>query len=192
MPDKGLSMNSDTPAAPVPELVTDRTLMRGHRLSDFQASANMWADLQVVRHITGSPSSGAESWSRLLRHIGHWHALGFGYWVVEDRQTGEFLGEVGFADYRREIAPPLTGPEIGWVMAVPAHGKGLASEAVAAAVHWGDDNLGAQKTTCIIAPEHGASIRIAEKMGYSETLRTTFMAQPTIVLERTRLLRPQD
>lgn len=183
-------MYADQPNNLVPELTTERTLMRGQRLSDFQASAEMWADLQVVQYITGRPSSEAESWSRLLRHIGHWQALGFGYWVVEDRQTGIFLGEVGFADYRRDLEPALNGPEIGWVMTASVHGRGLASEAVAAAVQWGDNILKAEKTTCIIAPGHAASIRIAQKMGYNETMRTTYMEQPTLVMERLRFGAP--
>ena len=50
-----------------------------------------------------------------MRYSGHWAILGFGYWVVRDTQSGRFLGEVGFADYHREIEPSLHGtPEIGW------------------------------------------------------------------------------
>lgn len=171
----------------VPRLVTERTMLRGHRLDDFDASAQMWADLSVVRRISGRPSTRAESWSRLLRHIGHWRALGFGYWVVEDRRSGAFLGEVGFADYRRDIDPPLDGiPDIGWVLTVAAHGRGLASETAAAAVRWGDDNLAADKTVCIMAPDHAASIRVAEKTGYREAGTATYMDEPTLVMERPR------
>jgi hypothetical protein len=36
-------MHADQPADPVPELTTERTLMRGHRMDDFQASAEMWS-----------------------------------------------------------------------------------------------------------------------------------------------------
>jgi len=171
----------------VPTLETARMVMRGHRLSDFDASAGMWADLAVVRRITGRPSTRPEAWSRLLRHIGHWKALGFGYWVVEDRQTGDFLGEVGFADYKRDIQPPMEGiPEIGWVLAVSAHGRGLATEAVAAAVRWGDENLDAEKTACIMAPDHAASVRVAGKSGYREAGLATYMGEPTLIMERPR------
>jgi len=149
----------------------------------------MWADPCVVRYISGKPLTREDSWSRLLRYVGHWKLLGFGYWVVEDQQTGAFLGEVGFADFRREIEPSLEGtPEIGWVMATQAHGRGLATEAVTAAVAWGDVNLEAEKTACLVAPEHTASIRVAKKNGYSETLQTTYKGKPTLVMERNRHL----
>jgi RimJ/RimL family protein N-acetyltransferase len=180
-------MRAEPPDENVPRLETARTLMRGHRLSDFDACAAMWADQSVVRYITGRPSTRAEAWSRLLRHIGHWRALGFGYWVVEDCQTGEFLGEVGFADYKRDIDPPMEGvPEIGWVLAVAAQGRGLASEAAAAAVQWADRNLTAEKTACIMDPQHEASVRVARKNGYFEARTATFMGEPTLVMERLR------
>src|SRR5271166_6376740 len=101
----------------VPILETERLTLRGHRLDDFPASAAMWADPVVTRHFGRKPFSEEESWTRLLRYAGHWDFLGFGYWVVQDKAAGTFVGEVGFADYKREIEPPLTGiPEIGWVL----------------------------------------------------------------------------
>jgi RimJ/RimL family protein N-acetyltransferase len=174
-------------AGTVPRLETARTVMRGHTIGDFEASARMWSDLEVVRKISGRPSSREESWSRLLRHIGHWQALGFGYWLVEDRGTGEFLGEVGFADYRRGIEPPPGGlPEIGWVMCVAAQGRGLGSEAVAAAVRWADEQLTFAKTVCFMLPDHDASIRIAEKCGYRESGPARYRDVDVLVMERPR------
>ena len=90
-----------------PVLKTDRLILRPHRVEDFDVSAAMWADPDVVRYVTGAPSARPLSWGRLLRYIGHWQALGFGYWVVETRDDGRFLGEVGFADHRRDIEPSL-------------------------------------------------------------------------------------
>src|ERR1700728_3292085 len=101
---------------PVPVLETERLRLRGHRLDDFTACAAMWADPVVTRHIGGKPFSEEESWSRLLRYAGHWALLGFGYWVVEEKATGNFAGEIGFANYKRNLEPKLEDmPEIGWV-----------------------------------------------------------------------------
>lgn len=53
------------------------------------------------------------SWD-VSRYAGQWSLLGYGYWVVEDKRTGRFAGEVGFADFKRVIEPSLDGvPEIG-------------------------------------------------------------------------------
>ena len=115
----------------VPALKTERLTLRGHRLDDFAHCAAMWADPLVTRYIGGKPLTEEECWSRLLRYVGHWAWLGFGYWVAEERATGELVGEIGFADHKRDLEPSLKGvPEIGWVLASHAHGRGYATEAI--------------------------------------------------------------
>jgi RimJ/RimL family protein N-acetyltransferase len=170
---------------PVPVLETERLRLRGHRVDDFAACAEMWADPVVTRHIGGQPLSEEESWNRLLRYAGHWALLGFGYWAVEEKATGAFVGEVGFANWKRNLEPSLQAtPEIGWVFASPSHGKGYATEAVRAAVAWGEEHFGASATACIIDPENLRSIRVAEKCGYRKLQMTTYKGQPTIVFVR--------
>lgn len=167
------------------EILTKRTRMRRHSIADFDHSAALWSDPDVVRYISGKPSTRAESWSRLLRYIGHWQALSFGYWVVEDCLTGQFLGEVGLADYKRDMTPSLEPwPEIGWVLDTHAHGRGLASEAVAAVLEWSDTNLAAERTVCIIDPEHPASLRVAAKNGFVERCTGEIGGSPVVVMER--------
>lgn len=172
-------------AIAVPVLTTDRLVLRGHRLDDFDASRAMWGDPEVCRFIGGHVQSAEDVWSRLLRYAGHWAMLGFGYWLVEDRSSGKFVGEVGFADFNRAIDPPFNGaPEMGWALSPAAQGKGMASEAVAAATAWGDSRFGSARTVCLIAPENTPSIRVAEKAGYREYARATYKGSPTVLFER--------
>jgi RimJ/RimL family protein N-acetyltransferase len=167
------------PPGDVPVLATERLILRGHRLEDFVHSAAMWADPEVTRHTTGKPLTEEECWSRLLRYVGHWALLGFGYWVVEEKATGNFIGEVGFADYKRDLQPPLNGmPESGWILAPQAHGKGFATEALRAALKWGDEHFASSPTACIIAPENLASVRVALKCGYAEVQPAIYKAKP--------------
>jgi RimJ/RimL family protein N-acetyltransferase len=168
-----------------PRIETARLTLRGHRLDDFADSFAMWSDPQVTRFIGGKPSTEEEAWSRLLRYAGHWPLLGFGYWLVEETATGRFVGEVGFANFRRDLNPPLGDrPEAGWALATWAQGQGYATEAVRAAHAWGDAHFGARTTVCMIAPEHLASLRLAERVGYREVARTTYKGAPTVLLER--------
>lgn len=170
-----------------PLLETPRTIMRPHRVEDFDALADMWADPEVVRYISGKPSTRPDSWARLLRYLGHWHALPYGFWAVEEKTTERYLGDIGFADFKRDIHPSLDGiPEIGWVFRTAAHGRGLASETIAALTGWGEANLESERTFCIIAPGHAASIRVARKNGYREFDRTVYMGQPALLLDRKR------
>lgn len=159
-----------------PIIETERLVLRPHRLDDFDALAAMWREPEVVRYISGKPSTREQSFTRLLRYAGHWTVLGFGYWAVEDRQSGEFAGEVGFADYHREIEPPLDGmPELGWMIAPRWQGKGYATEAVRACLTWGAQHFPAgTKLSCIITPDNVASIRVAQKCGFALREATTY------------------
>jgi len=173
-----------TLADTVPVVETPRIVLRGHRRQDFEASHAMWSDLAVTQYIGGRPMTREEAWGRLLRYAGLWSMLGFGYWVIEEKDSGRFLGEAGFQNLRRDIVPAFDDvPEAGWVLAPDAHGKGIASE-VAAAIHaWSDRNLEG-RTVCIIDPGNIASIRVAQKCGYREVIRTSYKGSPVILFER--------
>jgi RimJ/RimL family protein N-acetyltransferase len=178
-------MTSSSFVVEVPVLETERLRLRGHRVDDFADCAAMWADAAVARFIGGKPLSEEEAWTKFLRYAGHWALLGFGYWVAEEKATGKFVGEIGFADYKREIEPSLKGtPEIGWVLASVFHGKGYGTEAVRVVVEWGDRFFGKARTACIIAPENVASIRVAEKCGYRQLQLTTYKGHEVLMFVR--------
>jgi len=168
----------------IPAIDTERLTLRGHRCEDFGDSASMWGDPEVTRYIGGKPLTDEEVWSRLLRHIGHWSLLGFGYWVVREKDSGRFVGEVGFADLKRAIDPPFDGaPEIGWVLAPWSHGRGYATESARAVIDWGAQHFAPARTVCLIDTDHVRSIRVAEKCGYREFARTTYKGKPVILFE---------
>lgn len=168
-----------------PALETERLILRGHRIQDLEASFVMWSNPIVVAHITRKPSTREESWSRILRYAGHWHLLGFGYWAVEEKISGRFIGDVGFGNFKRNIEPSLDGaPEIGWALDPAMHGKGYATEAIGAVLSWSEQRQLAPSTACIISPENLASLRVAHKCGYREFSRTTYMDHEVIMLRR--------
>jgi RimJ/RimL family protein N-acetyltransferase len=86
------------PASEVPVIETERLNMRGHRMEDFSDCAAMWADAGVTRYIGGKPFSREEVWARMLRYVGHWSWLGFGYWAIEEKST-----EIGRASCRERV-----------------------------------------------------------------------------------------
>jgi RimJ/RimL family protein N-acetyltransferase len=170
----------------VPVVETERLILRGHRLDDFASLAAMWADPDVTRFIARAPATAEEAWARLLRYAGHWAMMGYGYWAVEEKAAGRYIADVGFADYRRAIVPALDAPEIGWVLAASVAGRGYATEAVRAALAWSDRNLAA-RTTCIIAPDHAASLNVARKVGYRPEGTRFYHGTPLVVLARTAI-----
>ncbi len=153
-----------------PILETARLRLRPHRIDDLPAMVDLWQEPAVVAHTIGKPASEQETWSRLLRYAGMWPILGYGYWAIEEKSSGRFIGELGAADFKREMKPSISGrPEFGWALATSAHGRGYATEALACAVAWARLDLRAVAPTavCIINPENLASIRVAEKCGFT-------------------------
>jgi len=155
------------PVREAPVVETPRLILRAYVLDDFPHVAATWADERVVRYISGGrPFTEEETWARFLRNIALWPMLGYGYWAATERSTGRYLGDVGFADFKREIEPSLKGvPEIGWVLSSSAHGRGYATEAARALLAFGFDTLGLHRVYTCCDAENLASARVMEKIG---------------------------
>lgn len=69
--------------------------------------------------------------------------------------SGNFLGNGGLAWFDRGVAGLEGVPEAGWAFIPDAWGKGLATEAMAAVLAWGDTALKAPEIRCIIDPGIG-------------------------------------
>jgi len=151
----------------IPVLETDRLRLRALDIGDLEALTEMWAHPAHYRFIGNTPRTRSDLWQQILRTAGSWALLGYGYWAIEDRETGKFLGEAGFLEGQRAIEPSYTGtPEAGWSVVQSAWGKGIATEAMQAALAWGAFHFPGGGSVCIIEPDHAASIRVAEKLGY--------------------------
>lgn len=163
----------------VPVLETERLRLRGHRASDYAASAAIWADPEVVRHIGGKPSTPQASWLRLLTYPGLWCMLGYGYWAIEEKASGRLIGDIGYADFKRGIDSVLDGvPELGWALASAAQGNGYASEALTAVLAWGQAHFGEHRSACIISTDNAASIRVATKAGFRLEREIAYLGSP--------------
>ena len=171
--------------APTPTLDTPRLRLRAYRPDDFEPYASMWAEPAVVRFIGGVPMSREAAWVRFLRQVGHWHCLGFGFFAIEDKATGALIGEAGFQDARRDLIPSIEGTmEAGWCLTGAMQGRGLAEEAMRAALSWaGQDGTGA-RITCLIQADHAASLHVADKLGFTAFARTIYGGRPVVLLER--------
>lgn len=169
----------------IPRLETERLILRPHQPDDFDSYADMWSEPDVVRFIGGRPFTREESWSRMLRQAGLWQHMGFGFFAIEEKETGRFIGEAGFHDLKRTMSPSLEGTlEAGWALVSSGQGWGYATEAMTAAVNWADVAFPDRKMTCIIDPDNLASLRVASRLGFKELARTTYAGGPVIVFER--------
>ena len=124
----------------------------------------------MVRSTSGQPIARQDVWTRLLRHPGHWSLFGFGYWLVFERASGRFVGELGLARFERDFLQPYPElgalPEAGWVLLPWAQGRGFASEAMTAILAWQGRRDPSSPNFCIIHPENAHSMQLAGKLGF--------------------------
>jgi RimJ/RimL family protein N-acetyltransferase len=167
-----------------PLLLSDRLRLRPHVRGDYAACKALWQHPGTIRFIGGAGQSDQEVWFRLLRYGGMWPMQGFGFWVFEDRASGEFLGEGGLMDARRDLDGLQGMPEAGWALMPGAGGRGIATEAMSAVLGWADAQQSIDRTGCIIDPGNVASLRVAVKLGYREAGRPSFRGAPIVLLHR--------
>lgn len=165
-PERGLT-EPNLPTV-IPELETDRLLLRGLQPEDLDAYAAMYADPEVMRYLEdGRPLDRAAAWRSMALHLGHWSLRGYGQWALIERSTGEFVGRAGL--WQPDGWPGL---EIGWVLGRPYWGHGYATEAARSAIAYAADQLDADHLISLIRPENSPSIRLAERLGetYERTI----------------------
>lgn len=169
----------------VPLIETERLRLREFSENDLGVWAACLGDPEVVRFLGGTPFSREDSWRRMVLARGLWDVLGYGYWAVERKADGALVGQVGFADFKRDLQPSIEGmPEMGWIFAPQGQGQGFASEAVRAALGWADQALPGREIPAIIDPGNAASIRVAERAGFALREDAVYRGAPILLFRR--------
>jgi RimJ/RimL family protein N-acetyltransferase len=149
----------------IPRLETERLILRADRPQDFDAFAGFMADAEFTRFINleGGPVSRNDAWRTLAFGIGHWVLRGYGFWAVERKSDGVYLGRVGM--YCPEGWPGL---EVGWIVGRPYWGNGYATEAGRAAMDYAFLTQPVDRIISTINPANAASQRVAKKLGETQ------------------------
>ena len=142
-------------------MLTERLRLRPFRPADLDALHALWSDPEVGRWVGGTHTDVRESEEELGEHLRHQADHGFAFWAVEDRATGEVVGEIGLQRFEGR------GPEveIGWAVAASARGRGYATEAAAAWIEAGFERLHLDRIIAVVLPDNMASRRICEHLG---------------------------
>ena len=142
----------------IPVLETDRLILRAPSESDLDQEAAFFAT--DASRFVGGPLSRNDTWRAIAMMIGHWAMRGYGFWGVEEKTTGAYVGHVGL--WRPE---GWLDSEIGWTLMNHATGKGYATEAAIAARTYAYDVLGWSTAISLIDPENRASMAVATRLG---------------------------
>lgn len=151
-----------------PRIETRRLLLRPPEISDAPAIARYAGDYDIAKMTMliphPYPVPAAEMWV-LMRRAG-WHNTENRHLIVQTREGegGEMCGMAGI--FRRS---PDSEWEIGYWIAKPFWGRGLATEAGQALINYARDELAAQVVTAGHYDDNPASGRVLAKLGFRYT-----------------------
>ncbi|KDP87086.1 GCN5 family acetyltransferase [Cupriavidus sp. SK-3] len=162
MPDRQTSLAGAAGHEPV-VLDTARLRLRQWREADFAPFAALNAD-PVVMACFPAPLDRAASDAIALRCQSLIAARGWGFWAVERKEDGAFIGFVGLHE------PAATLPfspcvEIGWRLSRAHWGRGYAAEAARAALQFGFGRLALAEIVSFTALPNVRSRAVMERLG---------------------------
>ena len=146
----------------MPEISTERLIMRGWQESDLAPWAAMNADPEVRRYL-GPLLTFEQASAWVLNFQDELDRYGFGFWALEVSASGEFIGFTGLRALDEEM--PFTGVELGWRLARPAWGHGYATEAARAALAYGFDILGLPEIIAVTMARNLRSRAVMQRIG---------------------------
>ena len=136
--------------------------MRGWRESDLAPWAAMNADLEVRRYV-GPLLTFEQAAAWVLNYQDDLDRYGFGFWAVEIRASGEFIGFTGLNTMDEGM--PFSGVELGWRLARSAGGHGYATEAGLAALRYGFGTVGLPEVVAVTMARNVRSQAVMRRIG---------------------------
>lgn len=146
---------------------TDRLVLRPLAPRDCDAHIAMMQDQGVAATLSPSGKSQArpELWRQFASYLGHWDIRGFGWFSVEEKTTGQWVGRVG-----PWMPDGWPGLECGWAIRPACWGKGYAPEAAVGAIKWTFDQFpDLPRIISVIDPSNANSQAVAAKIGETKT-----------------------
>lgn len=119
---------------------------------------SLWASDRSVH--MGGPHDQRAAWFWFCQDVALWQLFGHGALMVDLRQTGQCVGQVGI-----NHGPLFPEKELGWLLFDGFEGQGYAVEAATALRDWAFKELKLESLVSYIDPANLASVAVAERMG---------------------------
>ena len=142
---------------------SERLGFRAWQESDHKPFSELNASPAVMEYFP-SILSEAETMAMIDRINKHFENYGFGYWAVDELETKNFIGFIGFGQPRFEsfFTPCI---EIGWRLSQQFWGKGYATEGAKACLKYGFEILALDKIYSFTATINQRSEGVMKKIG---------------------------
>jgi ribosomal-protein-alanine N-acetyltransferase len=153
-----------------PTLETERLRLRPLVPDDAEALHRIQSDPEHMRFYP-HPFSREETDEWIVRAQVRYERDGFGLLAVDDRWTGELLGNVG------PIVQEVDGVdeiELGWSITPARARQGIATEAAIVCRDWVFDVVGADHVISLVRPENEPSAGVARNVGMTVWKQTIF------------------
>jgi RimJ/RimL family protein N-acetyltransferase len=153
---------------------TERLLIRELQPGDDQGMFELDSDPEVMRYIGRKPVDTIEESRSVIAFIQQQYtANGIGRWAVLEKKSGHFLGWVGFKLIQELTNNHINFYDFGYRFVRREWGKGYATEASIASLHFGKKELKLPDIYAMTDVNNGTSRHILEKLGFKllETFR---------------------
>lgn len=146
---------------------TERLILRPFDAKDVEDHIAMMQDEKTASFLTpgGKPRPYGDEWRAAASYVGHWAIRGYGFFSVDEKETGEWIGRVG--PWQPGGWPAL---ECGWSIVSGRWGRGYAVEAAIATIKWTFDKFpDLPRIISVIDPDNTNSQAVARKVGETKT-----------------------
>ena len=155
----------------IPTLTTERLVLRPFEEGDLDELVAIHAEESFWWYPRRAAMNAEDTAGFLTTVLQRYEDDGFGIEALLDRASGRMIGWAGLAvpHFLPQILPAV---EVGWRLAGPFRGRGLATEAGAAALEFGFTAGGLECIVSLYEPENVASGRVMERLGFTHRATT--------------------
>jgi RimJ/RimL family protein N-acetyltransferase len=172
--------------------VSDQPLLRSERLElwqprlgDMPGLIELIAADETRRFLGPAEATAKSQFEKLLRNAGGWALYGYGSFYIRLHGASDIVGTCGVFHTWRGFGQGMDDvPEAGWIIRHDHWGKGVAGEAMRAALAWFDETHGPRRIAAMIEEGNTASQKVAAALGFVEYSRQEFEGSSLTLYER--------
>lgn len=147
-------------------LETPRLFFRPHEPGDREAYCAMEQDPEFRRYVGGAPRTREAAEERFAGAL-TLNPSRLRVWATVLRSSGDYIGRCGVYPHIEDGRTIPGEGVLAFYLTRSYWGQGLATEAGAAFVRFGFDELGLQKIVATVQEGNRASLRVLEKLGFT-------------------------